>query len=156
MNDLDRRLSAAIKAKTSKGGDWNKLLESEAHRLYNLIQMHIVGYYSHYLPKQYKETNNFMNSLRIKTSNDGFVIYFEPSLAYHPSVMPKKYSKVFVPTLLDYGWDWGKSRSIYRFTYYEGYHFIEKAVEEFKRTTTLPITIQIESKYHPEYYNSLA
>lgn len=155
MNDLEARLNVAIKKKTSKGGDWNKLLEAEAYRLYGLITQELNSYYLSYEPKVYRWTGNLAKSVRIKQNGDQFEIYFEPSLAYHPSVMPKKHPEVFVPTLIDYGWDWGTSLRINHFTYYEGYHFIEKAVEEFKRTTTLPITIQIESKYHPQYYDSL-
>lgn len=155
MNSLDKQIQAAIEAKTKKGGDWNKLLEQEANRLYSLIRVGISAYYRSYSPTQYQYTGDLLKSVRIKTSGDHFEIYFEPSLAYHPSIMPKKYPKSFVPTLIDQGWDWGKNPRIHHFTYYEGYHFIESAVEEFKRTTPLPVTISIESKYHPAYYASL-
>lgn len=155
MNSLDKRVQEAIKAKTKKGGDWNKLLEQEANRLYALISAEIGAYYLSYEPKVYQWTGSLQKSVRIRTSGDRFEIYFEPSLAYHPSIMPTKYPKAFVPTLIDYGWDWGKTPHINHFTYYEGYHFIEKAVEKFKETTSLPVTISIESKYHPEYYATL-
>lgn len=155
MNSLEERIHEALHIKKYHSENIDKEFTYEAHRLYALIQKHLSFYYISYLPKVYQETNNLQRSLRIKRTNDGFEIYFEPSLAYHPSIMPTKYPKAFVPTLIDSGWDWGKNPRIHHFTYYEGYHFIEKAVEEFKQTTSLPITISIESKYHPEYYSTL-
>lgn len=156
MNNLNRQIEIVCKQKLKQGGDWNKLLEAEARRLYSLIRIGISSYYRSYNPTKYKYTGNLLKSVSIRIVGDKFEIYFEPSLAYHPSIMPKKYQQAFVPTLIDYGWDWGRTPRINHFTYYEGYHFIEDAIAEFRRTTTLPITIQIESKYHPEYYNSLA
>lgn len=156
MNSLDKRVQAVIKAKTKKGGEWNKLLEQEANRLYDLIFLEMTRYYQSYTPKMYNRTMQFYESLRIRVSGNSFEIYFDPRLAMKKSLFPAKgggNKQVFVPTLLDAGWFYsGKS---YHFTYYEGYHFIENAVKEFKRTTPLPIQINIESRYYPDYYASI-
>ena len=144
METLNKRIEDAIKAKTRKGGDWNRLLEAEANRLYSLIQQEISRYYKSYSPTVYKRTGAFYDSLRIRVSDDTFEIYFEPHLAYKKDV--------FVPTLLDQGWRYNDSR--YHFSYYEGFTFIENAIHRFRQTTSLPIRIQIESKYYPQIYGS--
>lgn len=144
MTNLENKILGAIKDETKLGGDWNKLLEAEAHRLYKLIHEEIARYYHSYTPKVYKRTGSFYDSLRINVSNDAFEIYFEPNLAYKKDV--------FVPTMLDQGWYFNDSR--YHFSYYEGFTFIENAIHRFRQTTSLPIRIQIESKYYPEIYGS--
>ena len=143
METLNKRVKDAIKEKTKAGGEWNKLLEAEANRLYSLIHEEMAQYYRSYAPKIYRRTGSFYDSLRIKISNDVFEIYFEPNLAYKKDV--------FIPTLLDQGWYFNDSR--YHFSYYEGFTFIENAIHRFRQTTSLPIRIQIESKYYPEVYS---
>lgn len=156
MNSLDKRINQAIKNKSAKGAEWNQLLETEAKRLYGLISAEIGAYYLSYDPKVYKWTGDLQKSLRIQSVGNRFEIYFAPSLAYHPSLMPNKYPDAFVPTLIDSGWKWNGGPHIHHLTYYEGYHFIERAVNRFKATTDLPIQINIESKYRPQYYASLS
>lgn len=151
MSSLEKRVQSAIKAKTKRGGEWNKILEQEATLLYNMIKLEIVNYYASYTPVQYKRTFDMANSLRIKISGDSFHIYFEPSMAYHPNVMNKK--KVFVPTLMDAGWY--HSAQIHRFTYWEGDGFIERGIAHYRQRSNCPVKITIESKYYPEYYASI-
>lgn len=151
MEALNQRVKKAIRDKTKPGGEWNKLLEQEAKRLYSMISAELASYYLSYVPTAWTgTTGNLLKSLRIRVSGSSFHIYFEPNLAYHPTINRKR--EVFLPTLIDAGWNY--SARAHHFTYYEGYAFIEKAVKEFKMTTSLPISITIESKYYPEYYAS--
>lgn len=108
----------------------NKLHEAGIE-LEKLIQDEIDMYYSSYDPVQYNRTYKFKNSLRmsnpIKTGVNEWTIeiYFDKDLADHDGA--------YVPTLIDEGWDYRNrtNKDIYRFTHYEGYNFIEKAVEKF-------------------------
>ena len=145
METLNKRVEDAIKKKTEPGGEWNKLLEQEAVLLYNMIKLEIVNYYASYQPKRYERTYDMVDSLRIKVSGDSFHIYFEPNLKYHPTV--------FVPTLMDAGWNY--SAAVYRFTYWEGDMFIERGIEHYRRRSKFPVKITVESKYYPEYYKTL-
>lgn len=145
MSELKNKVQQAIKEKTQKGGEWNKLLEQDANTLYELIKIEIIKYYGSYTPKKYNRTYDMLNSLRIKVSGDGFHIYFEPNLSYHPTA--------FVPTLMDAGWYY--SAAVHRFTYWEGDAFIERAIANYRKRSDLPVKITIESKYYPEYYRTL-
>lgn len=146
MADLEKRLQQSIDKKTQRGGEWNKLLEKEAQKLYDQILLAISDYYLSYDPVAYKRTYDMINSLRLKVSGDEFIIYFEPNAAYHPNV--------FVQTLMDHGWNYSNAK--YRFTYWDGAHFIEQGIANYKKyDAAFPIEIKIESKYYPEYYNTL-
>lgn len=55
--------------------------------------------------------------------------------------------------LIDNGWAWkNQSVPIYRLTIYDGYGFIQQAVDEFNRTTKYKFQVKVESKYKESYY----
>ena len=137
--------------KFSTGKDLRAVLLDEAEKLKKLIQKYIDAYYSSYSPSLYTRTYDFQNSLRIETvKQEGTMlsvkIYFDPTLATHPSVFGQEDG--FVPILINDGWQWknGKTEP-YRFARYEGYQFVEKAIDEYNKNNDYGFTIRVVKKY---------
>lgn len=116
-------------------GQNEKLLLKNLHQagqlLERLLQDEIDTYYDSYDPVQYKRTYDFKNSLRLSSPiksgiNEWSIeIYFDEQLADHDGA--------YVPTLIDEGWDIRNKtgKDIPRFTHYEGFNYVNKAVEKF-------------------------
>jgi hypothetical protein len=133
-----------------------RVLWDSVWKLKRILQRQIEAYYDSYDPKYYKRTYMFQRSLRteeiIANGNEIAVrIYFDEKYATHPSVVynrGKKGEDGFVPILLNYGWRWRKNSDLYyHFSTYEGFNFVEKAVNEFNTQKHGHIKITLEAKH---------
>lgn len=136
-------------------GEMKEFLEEQAKVLSKLLQEEIDNYYDSYSPKVYRRTFNFRNSIRvspIKIEKSGNTyrmevrIYFDKEMATHPSVMNGEDG--FVGTLLNQGWHWSpdKTNRIPRFSDYDGFHFIQRAITRFKGDERVVRLIRIAVK----------
>lgn len=124
-------------------------MNNEGKKLYKCIKEEINAYYQSYSPKVYKRTRRFlqaleMSSVTVTPNHKGLQIeiYFAPELAYHPSVFPNG-SPGYVPLLIRHGWQWqNDDLNIYRFTYFEGYDYIEKGIARYRASGgKLPVKV---------------
>ncbi|MBQ2396893.1 MAG: hypothetical protein II304_07675 [Bacteroidales bacterium] len=158
MASIEQQLKKIIasKAKMKDGLTLEQRLKIEVDRLYNCIQKYIDEYYDSYKPSPtgYDRTWRFQGSMyaqnfldaRIKGNRIELSILFNDDLAYHPSLFGGE--EGYVPLLINDGWHSKKlaaaiGHEVYRLTYYEGYHFIEKGIAEFNQTNTLGIHIDV-------------
>lgn len=144
-DDLERQIVRIIAANTKmeNGRTVKQNLEAAVDYLYDCVDMHIREYYLSYEPRVYNRTYDFMDSLyaenfinaRVKDNRIELSVSFRDSMAYHTNIFGDHES--YVPALINFGWKAPKLESMigsrYRFTYYEGYHFIEKAIRMFNR-----------------------
>lgn len=159
MSDLQAKVEKLLKRKDigkrlkfDDGKTINEALKSEAQRLQQILIKHINAYYASYDPVQYNRTYQMRDSVKVETSvkDMSIAVYFNQK-AYHPSLLGG--NPGFTPVLIDSGWVWkNQSVPIYRFTAYEGYGFIQQAVDEFNRTTKYKFQVNVESKYKESYY----
>lgn len=149
LKDLEKVLSKAQpkNIKLSNGQNLYQLLEEEGKRLYKLVKKYIDKYYSSYHPNVYERTYRFKQSLRIspvKLENNSLAVevYFDDAYAYHPSVLGGKDG--YVPLLINDGWRWKDiSKAPYRFSHYEGFNFVERAIEEYNKTNPHGLKIKV-------------
>lgn len=111
-----------------------KVLQREGERLKTLIEEEIATYYTSYDPVQYERTYSFLNSVRITpVFQEGFnlsvKIYFDEDLATHDSIFGGESG--YVPILINEGWKWHNKTGPYRLASYEGFNFIEKAIDNY-------------------------
>lgn len=126
------------------------LLRREANRLLKLLQKYIDEYYASYQPVVYERTYFFKHSLRyedVKMVGDtmSVVIFFDEDFSTHESILGGKDG--FVPILLNDGYRTKLQPPRYRFTHYDGFHFVEKAIEEYNATNSLGIRITVNVVY---------
>lgn len=128
---------------------YEQILKSEANRLVTLIQSNINDYYHSYAPRKYHRTGRLTNAFTVddlcSVSAKGMTITVRVNnCAIHNSIIDGSPSNAL--WLMDRGWhvrDDVWFSDIYRFGYYEGAHFIESAVDEFKSTTKYNIKVKI-------------
>ena len=121
-------------------------LMREAQQLRSWINRFIAIYYDNYSPAVYQRTYVFRNSLEMpEIVNEEAVIRFDSKMARHKSLFGGGYG--YVPSLINYGWRWRRqpSKPIYRFTYYEGDHFLEDAIHAYMSTFNSSVTIEIRN-----------
>lgn len=128
----------------------NKLLKEEAGRLQDIIKTHILYYYRSYSPTEYVRTHRLLDSVKVDVvkTKDGFPsidVYFDDECV-HPSVMGGESG--FTATLLNYGWNWSPVR--HRFSYFEGYDFVEYAVNEFIAGNPYGLKVTVKAQYGSE------
>lgn len=153
-----------------KSAEYQGNVEQEAKRLKEEIAKHIDAYYTWYSPKKYHRTQPIPNirralSIKFDKANSEWVIYFDADMVMHPSIFttengngtPRYAKKRFVPTLIDEGWRWksGVKQPNDMFTNYEGYHFIQKALNDYKASTKNPVQIDIKTAYHKSKYDKI-
>jgi len=139
---LEKILQTEIKMENGKTLKEN--LEGAVQYLYQILDNYIREYYLSYKPIEYERTFDFMDSLyaenflqaRVKGNRIELRVSFMDSMANHPNFNHTHQS--YVPILINSGWYAPKlekriGHRINRFTYYEGYHFIEKAIAQFNR-----------------------
>lgn len=129
----------------------SKILKQEAERLKELIAKYIRLYYESYSPRKYVRYNpyNMAQRLRVKPMREekGFIICFDEDFVWGESVVSPGTMYGFEPILIDTGWQVNPKvtfSNVYRFGYYEGYHFIEKAIQEFNKDNPYGIGVKIE------------
>lgn len=108
-------------------------LEEAANLLKSLLQQKLQDYYDSYEPLVYERTYALLNSLRVDAVQQkgallSIKVYFDDS-ATHPSLFGGEAG--FTPTLINEGWSWSNGMNIYHLSHYEGFHFVERALEAF-------------------------
>lgn len=134
---------------------YEQVLKSETKRLKKIIQQHIDYYYMSYSPKVYNRTHGLQNSLTVDdlcemsaSKNKIICKIIINDNAIHPSLFGGEAGNVF--WLINSGWEVKKDvcfRDIYRLGYFEGYHFLENAIEEFESTSKYKITVEVIKPY---------
>lgn len=135
---------------------WNGLtlkqnLEKAVDYLYDCVDHFLLEYYLSYTPSIYRRTYDFRDSLyaedfvhaRVNGDRIELSVSFRPSMSYHKNLFGDHES--YVPLLINSGWHSKKLEEtigiIPRFTRYEGFHFVEKAVDMFNRTNPYGVYI---------------
>lgn len=137
-----------------------KRMENYAERLKRAVQRQIDGYYDSYSPKVYDRKDWFRKSLEMnikKTNNNiEIVIGFNNKYAWHPSII-KKYRDTnryrgYVPILLDMGWEWKSMppKIKHRFHWYEGYSFMEEAIQSVAQYKPTGLEVNLVAQYEGE------
>ena len=125
-------------------------LRQEAERLKKCIEDEIQKYYDSYSPIMYSRTGAFQNSVEIEDMVNMNIDVGQMSImvgfnddAYHPSLFGG--DKGYVPALINDGWSWKNQpqTSIYRFTYFDGTGFFERAIAEFLSDNPYGVTVDI-------------
>lgn len=153
-DSLERQLARIVsgKVKMSNGLTIRQNLEKAVDYLYDCVDNFIQEYYLSYAPKRYKRTFDFQDSLyaedfihaRVNGNRIELSVSFRPSMAYHSNLWGDHMS--YVPLLINSGWHSKKledaiGHPIPRLTYYEGYNFVEKAVQMFNRSNPYGVYI---------------
>jgi hypothetical protein len=154
LDDLSKHLGTSSGMKMLLNKDNIKIaLKQAGELLRESIQIYIDEFYDSYFPSTYVRTYNFENSLEISpVKSDGIVhsigIYFNQDLATHPSLWGGEDG--YLPFLLNDGWQW-KNHSevdIYRFSHYDGFHFIEKGIQRFNSLNRWGFKIILSKTYN--------
>jgi hypothetical protein len=148
---LEKILQQQVKMENGKTLQQN--LEGAIRYLYQIIDNHIREYYLSYEPREYERTFDFMDSLyaenflqaRVVGNRIELSVSFVDSMAYHYNFNRKH--KSYIPILINCGWKAPKLEQrigkVYRFTYYEGYHFIEKSIKQFNSQNPYGVYISL-------------
>lgn len=149
----DRNLGKSAKLDGKRLDD---ILILEANRLKELLAKYIRAYYDSYTPKSRGlKTSRFVKyhmarALRVDANvkDRSISIWFDDSV-WGPSVIDEeKWGWGFEPILIDTGWRVNPSAphaNIYRFGYFEGFHFIRKAIEEFEKTNKYGLYVSVKA-----------
>ena len=154
-DSIKTQLARIMAGKTRMGNGLTirQNLEKAVDYLYDCVDNFIQEYYLSYTPKIYQRTYDFQDSLyaedfihaRVNGNRIELSVSFRPSMAYHKNLFGDHMS--YVPLLINSGWHSKKledrigGKEIPRFTRYEGYHFLEKAVQMFNRTNPYGVYI---------------
>lgn len=133
---------------------YEQILKNETKRFKDILQDCIDDYYNSYMPVVYKRGaygGNLREALTVdnvcKISSNGKTLTCSVLVdedAIHESILDGSEANAF--WLINDGWNVKKDvwfKDIYRFGHYEGYHFVEKAVEEFERTDKYGIKVEV-------------
>jgi len=143
-----------MQLKMSNGMTYEEVLKSETKRLKKCIIDELQNYYNTYDPVylQYR-TENLLDALelddnvRISGVGNTLSVYlnFNHDMSYNPSILGG--DEGYTPYLLNYGWKWENQPStpIYRFSYFDGIHFLENARKKFEEQNPYGIKVNIES-----------
>lgn len=141
---IEKQLAKIIASKTkmSNGRTVKQNLEKAVDYLYDCMNDQIREYYNSYSPSIYERSFKFRNSLyaddfinaRVVGNRIELSVSFRDSMSYHENLF--KDHKSYVPALINFGWKAPKlesliGRKIDRFTEYDGFHMVEKAILQF-------------------------
>lgn len=166
---------ALKKVRMSDGKTLAETMASEARRLYDCIQYYIDEYYRSYEPVVYDRTYRYQGALYAEDVADVRVVgdtlrigvSFHNALAMHPnlsSIYWDNYElpimeghETFVPLIMERGWYAPKlenmlGQRVYRLTYFEGIHAVEKGIRDFNRTNKLGIKVNADDFYNGKAY----
>ena len=140
------------KLKTSNGITVKSELQKHARILADCIMRQLDAVYDSYNPKIYQRTYELYNSvyiddrLFVKVSSTGaslsICVSFDDG-AWHTGLDGKD---VNTAVLLNEGWQTsGKFKDVPYFGYRKATHFIEKAVEEYRRSVQNPFNVKINN-----------
>lgn len=166
MLSIEEQVNNILKSKnvmsaiTFGGKSYADILISESNRLKKMIEEEINKYYASYTPSVYKRytQNHLIKKIRtnVDIANRTVSIYFDPSVSYGKSVITGNYDG-YIPELIDIGWQvradvWFSD--IEMFGYYEGFHFIEKAILRFRADNPYGLNVEAKGSWK-DYYASI-
>lgn len=170
---------ALKRVKLSNGETLAETMASEARRLYDCIQKYIDEYYKSYNPKVYDRTYRFQGALfaediaaiRVVGNTLRIGVVFNNDLSMHPNLtnvywadeyaegwIPiKGKHETFVPLMMELGWESPNlasmiGRSVYRLTYFEGIHAVERGIADFNKNNKLGIKINADDFFNGKAY----
>lgn len=132
----------ARKVKLANGKTIQQNLIEAVNYLYECIQHYIELMYEDYEPIKYKRrprNEGLRSALYVEDFIQARIIgnRIELSLKFNSNVWAWNMNhthKSPVNMLMDQGWTWhNNAEPVERFTYYEGYHFIEKGIDLFNK-----------------------
>ncbi|QWU14443.1 hypothetical protein SAMN04487895_101755 [Paenibacillus sophorae] len=138
LSELEKYLNTGKGQQTVFGQrDVRKALNEAAKLLEKIMHEELEAYYASYTPVDggYERTYGLLNSLRIspitQVGNELHInVYFDRESATHPSIFGGEDG--YVAKLINDGWSWSNtSVNIYHLSHYEGFHFVEKALQRF-------------------------
>lgn len=139
-------------------------LEAEGRRLKYIATKVWRQYLSSYQPTQYKRTRDAQKSIKLTSvERDGIngwmiKVTFVDELAWHDSVLKGSQPQAHAIMMISQGWNQSRSttkltqrtgRQIYRFTYYEGFDYIDKVIKEFNRGNKSGVRLEVQWKGKP-------
>lgn len=147
VKSIEEQIAEMLKSSISDD-DIDAILKSEAARLKGLIEKYINEYYASYDPVVYRRTNSLRNGVRVDTEvkNRSIDIYFDDDIVWGQSVKSKSGEPWgFTPILIDAGWSIKTNKPIRKrmFDYYEGYHFLQSALDEFEKNNPYDLHIEV-------------
>lgn len=148
VKSIEDQIAEMLKSSISDD-DVDAILKSEAARLKGLIEKYINEYYASYEPVVYKRTNDLRNGVRVDTEvkNRSIDIYFDDETVWGPSVKHPKTQEPygFTPILIDAGWSIKTQKPIRKrmFDFYEGYHFLQSALDEFEKNNPYDLHVEV-------------
>ena len=148
VKSIEHQIAEMLKSSVADE-DINAILKSEAARLKGLIEEYIDRYYASYDPVVYRpRTNSLRNGVRVDTEvkNRSIDIYFDDDTVWGPSVKSKSDEPWgFTPILIDAGWSIKTQKPICKrmFDYYEGYHFLQSALDEFEKNNPYDLHVEV-------------
>lgn len=153
-----------VNAKFDDGKNLTDVLVIEANNLKDMIADEIRNYYSSYTPVVYQRNDSKsmdkMLKIKVNKADTTISVFFDPDVSWGESVITHE-KNGYIPLLIDQGWtvkDSARFRSVHHFGYYEGYHFIEKAITKFKAGNKYSLNIKVIANYggkHVNAYNNL-
>ena len=171
---------ALKKVKLSNGETLAETMAREARRLYSCIQYYIDEYYRQYEPVIYERTYRYQGALyaediaaiRVVGNTLHIGVAFHNDLAMHWNLdsvywgnrygdemwMPiADKHESFVPLLMERGWHAPKlehmiGKRVYRLTYFDGIHAVERGIADFNKENTLGIKINADDFFNGKTY----
>ena len=155
-DSIEKQLEKILQTevKMSNGRTLQQNLEGAVRYLYQILDNYIREYYLSYDPINYERTFDFMDSLyaenflqaRVVGDRIELRVSFIDSMAYHYNF--NNSHKSYVPLLINCGWNAPKLEArvgkVHRLTYYEGYHFVEKAINQFNKQNQYGVYISLD------------
>ena len=171
---------ALKKMRMTSGETLAEAMANEARRLYDCIQFYIDDYYNSYEPVVYRRSYRYQGALRAENIADIRVVgstlrigvAFQNDLAMHPNLdevywrdwddnefaipMGDRHDS-FVPLLMERGWNAPRlesmlGRRVYRLTYFDGIHAVERGIADFNRENKLGIKINADDFFNGKVY----
>ena len=154
MASIEEQLKRIVinKVKMANGKTVRQNLIEAVDYLYDCIQDEIDNMYEEYEPIKYQRTFDFQDSLyaenffeaRVNGTRIELSVSFRDSMAYHRNLFDDHDS--YVPALINFGWyakklEQGLGHPVYRLTYYEGFHMVERAIIQFNSQNPFGIHI---------------
>lgn len=122
------------KSSSIAGENIKKAVSEAVEDMEELLRTHIGRYYASYSPSRYGRTGGLRDSVFGYVGLGGVTgIVSFTDFATHPSVFGQ--GAGYTPALINDGWQVGQDKwfsGIPHFGYYEGSHFVENAVSDFK------------------------
>ena len=126
------------------------IVAKEGLRFKEILREELLKYYNSYEPSIYNRSWRLFHSIRIspvqiRDNSVAVCIYFDQNLSYGLSLFGG--IPGFKPILINYGWRWRKKTGPYRLGYYQGFGFVESAIDRWNRDNKHNLRIESIATY---------